>query len=302
MAVRHRRDRAQDGGRVRAQGHGHRERFARVGLLPLAEIQCSAAVGEPAHDHAVFADHLLAVDAQVLPLLVRAAGHHQRPGDQGAGIPGPAGLHRDAREVHLVAFEHLFLAGCAAHLLRCHVQHLAEHRQLIPGIAEALRRFRLAQEGQQLADLAQRLGALRAHAQRHPARGAEQVAEHRHAWPPGSRTAVPAATAQGTIADLGHLQLRIHETFVGKLNVAEHKRAGWLGKLDASSLKLKVAAAIVAISSIHLLKAFMNIETIANDKLLWYVVVHLTFVVSAVLMGVMDHYAGKDSKTTPGGL
>jgi uncharacterized protein (TIGR00645 family) len=88
-----------------------------------------------------------------------------------------------------------------------------------------------------------------------------------------------------------------YETFVGRLSVAEHKRASWLGKLDASSLKLKVAAAIVAISSIHLLKAFMNIETIPNDKLLWYVLVHLTFVVSAVLMGVMDHLASKDSKT-----
>ncbi|MFO8005447.1 TIGR00645 family protein [Thioalkalivibrio sp.] len=84
-----------------------------------------------------------------------------------------------------------------------------------------------------------------------------------------------------------------YETFVGRLNVAEHKRASWLGKLDASSLKLKVAAAIVAISSIHLLKAFMNIENIPNDKLLWYVIVHLTFVISAVLMGVMDYYTGK---------
>jgi uncharacterized protein (TIGR00645 family) len=58
-----------------------------------------------------------------------------------------------------------------------------------------------------------------------------------------------------------------YETFVGKLSVAEHKRTGWLDKLDASSLKLKVAAAIVAISSIHLLKAFMNIESIGSDKL-----------------------------------
>nr|WP_296751167.1 TIGR00645 family protein [Thioalkalivibrio sp.] len=94
-----------------------------------------------------------------------------------------------------------------------------------------------------------------------------------------------------------------YETFVGKLNVAEHKRSSWLGKLDAGSLKLKVAAAIVAISSIHLLKAFMNIETIPNDKLLWYVVVHLTFVVSAVLMGVMDYYTDKgDGKVSAGGL
>jgi uncharacterized protein (TIGR00645 family) len=93
-----------------------------------------------------------------------------------------------------------------------------------------------------------------------------------------------------------------YETFVGRLNVAEHKRSAWLGKLDASSLKLKVAAAIVAISSIHLLKAFMNLETIPNDKLLWYVVVHLTFVVSALLMGIMDFIASRDSKAPSGGL
>ncbi len=86
-----------------------------------------------------------------------------------------------------------------------------------------------------------------------------------------------------------------YETFVGKLNVSEHKRAGWLDKMDVGSLKLKVAASIVAISSIHLLKAFMNIEAIPNDKLLWYVLVHLTFVVSAVLMGVMEHYSAKKS-------
>jgi len=93
-----------------------------------------------------------------------------------------------------------------------------------------------------------------------------------------------------------------YETFVGKLSVAEHKRTGWLDKLDASSLKLKVAAAIVAISSIHLLKAFMNLESIGSDKLLWYVVIHLTFVVSALLMGIMDYISNKDAKTPSGGL
>jgi uncharacterized protein (TIGR00645 family) len=93
-----------------------------------------------------------------------------------------------------------------------------------------------------------------------------------------------------------------YETFVGKLNVAEHKRTGWLDKLDASSLKLKVAAAIVAISSIHLLKAFMNLESIGSDKLLWYVVIHLTFVVSALLMGIMDYISNKDAKAPSGGL
>ena len=83
-----------------------------------------------------------------------------------------------------------------------------------------------------------------------------------------------------------------YENFVSRLEVGEHAdKLGWLGKLDAGTLKLKVAASIVAISSIHLLRAFMNAQQIPNDKLLWYVIIHLTFVVSAVLMGVLDRIA-----------
>ncbi|MGB5833021.1 MAG: TIGR00645 family protein [Thiohalocapsa sp.] len=80
-----------------------------------------------------------------------------------------------------------------------------------------------------------------------------------------------------------------YENFVSKLDIAEDaKQLGWLGKLDASTLKLKVAISIVAISSIHLLSAFMNLNEISNEKLMWYVIMHLTFVVSALLMGVLD--------------
>lgn len=88
-----------------------------------------------------------------------------------------------------------------------------------------------------------------------------------------------------------------YENFVSKIDVKDGGDSlGWLGKLDASSLKLKVAASIVAISSIHLLRAFMGIAQqvdgvavpIDNDKMMWYVVIHLTFVVSAVMMGVLD--------------
>ena len=59
-------------------------------------------------------------------------------------------------------------------------------------------------------------------------------------------------------------------------------------RLDAGSLKIKVAASIVAISSIHLLKAFMNASVMPNEKLMWLVIIHLTFVVSALLLAVMD--------------
>lgn len=83
-----------------------------------------------------------------------------------------------------------------------------------------------------------------------------------------------------------------YENFVSRIDIdGEGDKLGWLGKLDAGTLKLKVAASIVAISSIHLLRAFMNAQQIDNDKLMWYVIIHLTFVVSALLMGVLDKIA-----------
>ncbi len=80
-----------------------------------------------------------------------------------------------------------------------------------------------------------------------------------------------------------------YENFVSRLDVEEEEeKLGWLGKLDAGSLKNKVAASIVAISSIHLLKIFMNTENINNDKIMWYLLIHITFVMSAFAMGYLD--------------
>jgi len=80
-----------------------------------------------------------------------------------------------------------------------------------------------------------------------------------------------------------------YENFVSRIDIDDDgEKLGWLGKLDAGTLKLKVAVSIVAISSIHLLRAFMNVPQIPNDKLMWYMIIHLTFVVSAVMMGVLD--------------
>jgi uncharacterized protein (TIGR00645 family) len=86
-----------------------------------------------------------------------------------------------------------------------------------------------------------------------------------------------------------------YENFVSKIDMqgAEGDKLGWLGKLDAGTLKLKVAASIVAISSIHLLRAFMDAQKIENDKLMWYVIIHLTFVVSAVMLGFLDRLTSK---------
>ena len=63
--------------------------------------------------------------------------------------------------------------------------------------------------------------------------------------------------------------------------------------MDAGSLKAKVAASIVAISSIHLLKVFMNANNVPNDKLMWAVLMHLTFVASAFFMGLLDNMLHK---------
>lgn len=80
-----------------------------------------------------------------------------------------------------------------------------------------------------------------------------------------------------------------YENFVSAIDLDEgSEKLSWLGKMDASSLKQKVAASIVAISSIHLLKAFMNAESIENEKLMYYVIIHMTFVVSAIGMAYVD--------------
>jgi uncharacterized protein (TIGR00645 family) len=83
-----------------------------------------------------------------------------------------------------------------------------------------------------------------------------------------------------------------YENFVSQMDICvSAEKLEWLGKHDYGSLKMKVAASIVAISSIHLLKIFMNINATANDKLVWYVVIHLTLVLSALFMGYLDKLA-----------
>jgi len=80
-----------------------------------------------------------------------------------------------------------------------------------------------------------------------------------------------------------------YENFVSRMNIGDTaEKLQWLGTHDYSSLKMKVAASIVAISSIHLLKVFMNINATDNDKILWYILAHLTFVISAFIMGYLD--------------
>jgi uncharacterized protein (TIGR00645 family) len=91
-----------------------------------------------------------------------------------------------------------------------------------------------------------------------------------------------------------------YENFVSRLDIeGQGEKLSWFGKLDAGSLKIKLASSIVAISSIHLLKAFLDAGEIANDKLVMLVVIHMTFIVSALMLAYLDRMLGQKSSGSP---
>jgi uncharacterized protein (TIGR00645 family) len=89
-----------------------------------------------------------------------------------------------------------------------------------------------------------------------------------------------------------------YENFVSKIGVGEHEdRPAWMGKVGFSDLKIKLMGAIVAISAVELLKAFINVdETSPWQPLAWKVGIHVTFVISGVLFAITDRIV----ETRPG--
>lgn len=85
------------------------------------------------------------------------------------------------------------------------------------------------------------------------------------------------------------IMLSGYENFISKININKNlNKLRWLGKMDSNSLKNKVSSSIVAISSIHLLSIFMEINSIYNTKIILYITIHITFVISAFIMGYLD--------------
>ena len=85
-----------------------------------------------------------------------------------------------------------------------------------------------------------------------------------------------------------------YESFVSRIdsgNVSD--KPEWMGQVDFGDLKLKLMASIVAISAIHLLGSFMNIEHMSDRDLAWSAGIHMSFVVSAVLLALMDRLMAK---------
>lgn len=88
-----------------------------------------------------------------------------------------------------------------------------------------------------------------------------------------------------------------YENFVSRMDFDGHvDRPEWQGEVDFSGLKLKLVASIVAISGIHLLKVFMDVGKYTPENIRWMVIIHLTFVVSGVLLAAMD-WISNHSKT-----
>ncbi len=80
-----------------------------------------------------------------------------------------------------------------------------------------------------------------------------------------------------------------YENFVSKMDhVKIEDRPDWMGEIDFSALKLKLLSSIVAISAIHLLKAFMNVGKMTDREMAWLVGIHIVFVVSGVFLALTD--------------
>jgi len=80
-----------------------------------------------------------------------------------------------------------------------------------------------------------------------------------------------------------------YETFVSRMELEGHPdEPEWLSHVNANVLKVKLATAIIGISSIHLLKTFINAQNMDEKTMLWQVIIHVTFLLSAVAIAAID--------------
>jgi uncharacterized protein (TIGR00645 family) len=80
-----------------------------------------------------------------------------------------------------------------------------------------------------------------------------------------------------------------YETFVSRLDLDSHPdQPEWLSHVNAGVLKVKLAMALIGISSIHLLKTFINAPQLDEKTMRWQVIIHVTFVLSAFMMAYTD--------------
>ena len=90
-----------------------------------------------------------------------------------------------------------------------------------------------------------------------------------------------------------------YENFVSRIDNTDSE-VSFLGKIDAGSLKIKVASTIVAISSIHLLQIFLNIASYTENQVMWLTIMHMAFVFSALFLAYIDRVMSMTKKDKGG--
>jgi uncharacterized protein (TIGR00645 family) len=87
-----------------------------------------------------------------------------------------------------------------------------------------------------------------------------------------------------------------YETFVSRINLHGHPdQPEWLSHVNANVLKVKLAMAIIGISSIHLLKTFIDADKVSSETMLWQTIIHLAFVASAIALALIDRFLSPKS-------
>jgi uncharacterized protein (TIGR00645 family) len=88
-----------------------------------------------------------------------------------------------------------------------------------------------------------------------------------------------------------------YETFVSRMDLEGHPdQPEWLSHVNASVLKVKLGTAIIGISSIHLLKSFINAANYDEKTLLWQTAIHIAFLLSAMAIAASDRILGGSGK------
>ncbi len=82
------------------------------------------------------------------------------------------------------------------------------------------------------------------------------------------------------------------ENFVGRMHIDESRESvAWLTQLGIGSIKVKIVSAVAVISAIYLLEVMFDIESVPPGRLIWLLALHLAFVVTALLLAVLDRIA-----------
>lgn len=88
-----------------------------------------------------------------------------------------------------------------------------------------------------------------------------------------------------------------YETFVTRMRLEDHPdQPEWLSHVNAGVLKVKLSTAIIGISSIHLLKTFINADNISDHTIMWQAILHVIFLLSALAMVMVDSIMTKNTK------